>query len=309
MIPIIKAISLGTGPALLVELKSGSFKKLQPQAKLESFPANSTFLGAPRPPFLLLTDFEKEKVRIDTTIEEISGAPFSGNFAALEVAIGALVEQVNSILDSDAIHKNIGGEISTIALKATPVALDLILIEDSVDSNNKKKVEIGSLSSIDSDAIHKNIAGEISTIALKATPVAGDLIIIEDSVDSNNKKKVTIGSLPSSSPAPVILSPPQITGNQDNYNPVGWAASDIVILDVNSPVNITGFEAVLGYNEKMLVNTHTMHNIKIKNNDALSLAANRILCPDNKDYDLKKTASITIRYLDVLARWQIIGKH
>ena len=53
MIPIIKAISLGTGPALLVELKSGSFKKLQPQAKLESFPANSTFLGAPRPPFLL----------------------------------------------------------------------------------------------------------------------------------------------------------------------------------------------------------------------------------------------------------------
>jgi hypothetical protein len=259
MIPIIKSIEFVEDPALLVGLKSGAFIKLQPQVKLESFPANSTFLGAPRPPFLLLTDFEKEKVRIDTTIEEISGAPFSGNFAALEVAIGALVDQVNSILDSDAIHKNIGGEIST--------------------------------------------------ITLKATPVAGDLILIEDSVDSNNKKKVTVGSLPSSSGAPVILSPPQITSNQNDYNPTGWGASDIVLLDIDANREITGFEAVLGYNEKMLVNTNTIHNIKIKNNNALSLAANRILCPDNKDYDIKKTASISMKYLDIIQRWQIIGKH
>lgn len=113
----------------------------------------------------------------------------------------------------------------------------------------------------------------------------------------------------SGSTTPVVLQPPQITTNQDDYTPTGWSTADIIILDISAAVNITGFGAVAGYKTKTLVNTHIMHAIKIKNNDSNSIAANRVLCPDNKDYDLKKTASINIIYLDVLARWQIIGKH
>ena len=109
--------------------------------------------------------------------------------------------------------------------------------------------------------------------------------------------------------APVVLQPPQITTNQDDYTPTGWSAADIIILDISAAVNITGFGAVTDYKTKTLVNAHIMHAIKIKNNDSNSIAANRVLCPDNKDYDLKKTASINMVYLDVLARWQIIGKH
>lgn len=113
----------------------------------------------------------------------------------------------------------------------------------------------------------------------------------------------------SGSTTPVVLQPPQITTNQNDYTPTGWSTADIIILDISAAVNITGFGAVAGYKTKTLVNTHIMHAIKIKNNDSNSIAANRVLCPDNKDYDLKKTASINIIYLDVLARWQIIGKH
>jgi len=45
-----------------------------------------------------------------------------------------------SVTDTDAVHVNVAGEIAAIANKATAVAADKILIEDSADSNNKKHV-------------------------------------------------------------------------------------------------------------------------------------------------------------------------
>jgi len=49
--------------------------------------------------------------------------------------------------DSDAIHDNVASEISAITSKGTPTTSDLLLIEDVADSNNKKKINIGSLPS------------------------------------------------------------------------------------------------------------------------------------------------------------------
>lgn len=47
--------------------------------------------------------------------------------------------------DADAIHDNVADEIHQIALKGTPVSADEIVIEDSVDSWNKKRIIISSL--------------------------------------------------------------------------------------------------------------------------------------------------------------------
>jgi len=47
--------------------------------------------------------------------------------------------------DADAIHDNVASEISAVALKATPASGDFILVEDSEDSNNKKRITIGTL--------------------------------------------------------------------------------------------------------------------------------------------------------------------
>ncbi len=53
--------------------------------------------------------------------------------------------------DAAAIHDNVAGEINAIASKATPVSADVIVIEDSADSFNKKKVAISALpGSVDS---------------------------------------------------------------------------------------------------------------------------------------------------------------
>lgn len=102
-------------------------------------------------------------------------------------------------VDPDAIHDNVADEIGVIAEKVTPIAADEIIIEDSADSNNKKKIQVGNLpptTSNDSDALHDNIAGEIDAVAEKVAPIAADILVIEDSADSNNKKKVQAGNLP-----------------------------------------------------------------------------------------------------------------
>lgn len=47
--------------------------------------------------------------------------------------------------DDDAIHDNVAGEINALTEKATPANGDWLVIEDSADSNNKKKVQAGNL--------------------------------------------------------------------------------------------------------------------------------------------------------------------
>ena len=53
--------------------------------------------------------------------------------------------QTPSASDADAIHDNVAGEINAVTAKATPVAADVILIEDSADSFNKKKATLTDL--------------------------------------------------------------------------------------------------------------------------------------------------------------------
>jgi len=50
-----------------------------------------------------------------------------------------------SAADLTAIHRNIAGEISAVTAKALPTGSDYLLIEDAADSNNKKRVTIGTL--------------------------------------------------------------------------------------------------------------------------------------------------------------------
>jgi len=59
----------------------------------------------------------------------------------------SIVDAINEVHDdeSNAIHKNAPGEISGIAEKVAPISTDILIIEDSADSNNKKRVQIANL--------------------------------------------------------------------------------------------------------------------------------------------------------------------
>lgn len=62
------------------------------------------------------------------------------------------LEDIPGGTDANAIHDNQAGEIAAIAEKTSPASTDLILIEDSADSNAKKRVQIGNLPSGGGDA-------------------------------------------------------------------------------------------------------------------------------------------------------------
>ena len=59
----------------------------------------------------------------------------------------SLVNAINEVHDDEAnaIHKNVAGEIAAIAEKLSPASGDFLLIEDSADLNNKKRVQIANL--------------------------------------------------------------------------------------------------------------------------------------------------------------------
>jgi len=69
--------------------------------------------------------------------------PLAIDGTTYEVTVSSGVAVAGS--DTTAIHDDTAAEISAVTEKATPVDADLILIEDSADSNAKKRIQIGNI--------------------------------------------------------------------------------------------------------------------------------------------------------------------
>lgn len=100
-----------------------------------------------------------------------------------------------SFTDSEAIHDNVAGEINAISEKAVLVDDDLVIIEDSEDSYNKKKVKRSNLISASAPVSRKYISftsGDLSGGVLSITHDLGVLLpscvtIYNDSNEEVNK--------------------------------------------------------------------------------------------------------------------------
>jgi len=119
-------------------------------------------------------------------------SPVTADIDALYSAVKGYIDvSSGGGTDANAVHVNVGSEISAITAKATPTASDILLIEDAADSNNKKKITIGDLpATSDTNAVHVNAANEITAITEKTTVANIDEFIIEDSGASFVKKSI-----------------------------------------------------------------------------------------------------------------------
>jgi hypothetical protein len=84
--------------------------------------------------------------------------------------------------DATAIHVNTSGEILGITEKVTPVAADVLVLEDSADGNNKKRVQIGNL---------PTSAGNMLSATYDPTNVSGDAFDMDNMVEGATTKILT----------------------------------------------------------------------------------------------------------------------
>jgi hypothetical protein len=79
----------------------------------------------------------------------------------------------------------VAAEISAVTEKATPVSADLLLIEDSADSNNKKRVQVGNLPGADPTSDIATATADTTTTSssdvlvnsMTKTPASGNYLV------------------------------------------------------------------------------------------------------------------------------------
>ncbi len=105
-----------------------------------------------------------------------------------------------------------------------------------------------------------------------------------------------------------IITPPTLTGNVNDYNPTGFATSNMIRQDIDANNReITGFVAPSAGVDRIIyicnINAGT-DDIKFTDNDAGSVAANRILLRDSGDKALKSNETAAFWYDHTSLRWR-----
>ena len=104
-----------------------------------------------------------------------------------------------------------------------------------------------------------------------------------------------------------IITPPQLNSDQDDYNPSGFSTCNMIRQDINGDRVITGFVAPsAGVNRVFAIsNLSGSSDIKFKNNDSSSSAANRLLLRDNgPDKSIKENETAIFWYDHTSSRWR-----
>ena len=100
-----------------------------------------------------------------------------------------------------------------------------------------------------------------------------------------------------------IISPAQITADQNNYNPTGFATAETIRLSSDATRNITGLTAGTDGDFITIFNIGSF-NIVLNNEHASSTAANRFAL--NSDITLLPNHSVRLSYDGTSARWRVL---
>lgn len=104
-----------------------------------------------------------------------------------------------------------------------------------------------------------------------------------------------------------IITPSTLNSDQDDYNPTGFSTCNMIRQQINGDRTITGFEAPpAGVNRIFAINNlSSSSNIKFKNNDSSSSAANRLLLRDDgPDKSIKENETAVFWYDHTSSRYR-----
>ena len=101
-----------------------------------------------------------------------------------------------------------------------------------------------------------------------------------------------------------VISPTQITADQDNYAPTGFATASVLRLTVDAARAITGLAGGSAGRLIMLINADASNNITIKH-DTTSTTANRFYCPGSVNFVMLPNTSAWAWYDTTSSRWRV----
>ena len=245
---------------------------------------------------------------------------------------------VGDIIDNSELQGLLDATDISIEDESSNVITDLFIIDDLLATGNTKLDFISITQAVDLDTLESNVAtnnakvtnathtGEVTgsgtltvdstAISNKAsvTAVAGMDILVDDSgtlkkVDADDFLSAGSGLdvLETATLDGSIITPAQLLADQDDYNPTGFSTCQMIRQDINGDRVITGFVApAAGVNRIFGINNLSgSSNIKFKNNDSGSVAANRLLIRDDgPDKSIHENETAILWYDHTSSRWR-----
>ena len=106
-----------------------------------------------------------------------------------------------------------------------------------------------------------------------------------------------------------VLSPAQITANQNNYAPTSIEASTELRVDSDAARSITGINAGTSQvdGRKLLIVNDGSFGITLNHENASSTAANRFDLANNTDITIEGGGSVLLTYDGTASRWRVVG--
>lgn len=205
-----------------------------------------------------------------------------------------LISSGQEILSSDTLNINAGDGYS-IDLKINDVTVARVWSSD---------FQILSTATISGAVYNDGLVLSQQASTPDGTPDTGDVTIWQ-----NTSGKIVYtdssGNIRELGSSVNVISPSAIGSNTDNYSPTGFSSATHVRGSASSTYYISGFDSSVLVLQKTFINIG-VSNITIKNDNAGSLAANRILIPGGVDIVMAQNDSITLFYDIDSTRWRVI---
>lgn len=103
-----------------------------------------------------------------------------------------------------------------------------------------------------------------------------------------------------------ILTPPQITADQNNYNPTSLSTNSTLRLSSDASRNVTGLAASVTAGEIKILANVGLNDIILKDESLSSTDVNRFAFP-NGDITLTPDSELWLRYDGTMQRWRQVG--
>ena len=102
------------------------------------------------------------------------------------------------------------------------------------------------------------------------------------------------------------LTPPQITGPQDDWNPTGLAGAVILFVTSDAARIINGMQGGTDGRVIWFANIGSFI-VRLGHQIGTSGAANRFTCPNLVNYDIINGGGVMVAYDGTNSRWRVVG--